>query len=202
MTSSGPVRRCASFGDADMGDGDMGDDFGDFGETPDRSHIAGPLVGGGLAQVGTLGAKMLLKGKPAAKWAGAIGFGLGALASGILIARPKTRAVGISSLITAAIVGIPRQIEDMLGEPAAGAHSGYLGVITPERELAAAEQEMAAAEQEMLGAQEQPIELLDSGSGSTGVLGVITPEREMAGAGGVGGDIELLGFGSNFLSQQ
>lgn len=176
------------------------DDWGDFGDPEGRAHVTGPLVGGGAATVGIFVAKLLGKGKPIAHWSGGLGFLLGAVTSGILMARPRTRAMGLSGLITAALVGIPRQLEDLMAQ---GTMKGYLGVITPEREMYGAEEGMegvTTAEQEMMGQVSRDVQLLDSGSGSTGVLGTIVPEQEMAGA---GGDIELLGaggFGSNFFA--
>lgn len=165
-------------------------DFGSFGAAG-RDHIAGPLVGGGLAQVGLMATKLIWPDKPVAKWAGAIGLGLGGLVSGILATRPGYRTTGISGLVTAALVGVPRQIEDLLGAP--GATAGYLGVITPEM----------VNEQGYQGylGQTNEVELLDSGAGA-GTLGVITPERgDMMGQPEMP-QIELLGngFGSNFLS--
>lgn len=164
-------------------------DFGSFGAAG-RDHIAGPLVGGGLAQVGLMATKLIWPDKAVSKWAGAIGLGLGGLVSGILATRPGYRSTGISGLVTAALVGVPRQIEDLLGG-AGGATAGYLGVITPEME-------------HMMGQQAaNEVELLDSGAGA-GTLGVITPERgdTMMGQ-DAGPGVELLGsgFGANFLSQ-
>lgn len=166
-----------------MRDYDMGD-FGGMGE-----GVAGPLIGGGSAQVGTLIAKLLLKGTPA-KWAGLIGTGLGLLAGGVLMFTGR-RSMGISAMLTAAIVGVPRQLEDLL---APGAMSGPWGVITP-NELAAwgAEAEAAAAG--------QPVVQLLSPSGG---LGIHVPEV-LDGAEDVNGPgpVELLGgFGSNFMNAQ
>jgi len=169
----------------DFGEYDMGD-FGDFG-VAGREHIAGPLIGGGIAQVATLATKLAFPAK--AKWAGAIGFLAGGIVSGILASRPRFRQVGISGLVTAALVGIPRQIEDLMTAPATT--QGYLGVITPEQ---------------IAGMGAGDIELLDSGAGA-GTIGVITPEQagDMSGF-GAQGDIEMMGaggasgFGSNFFA--
>lgn len=194
MTASGPSMRCAAFGE-----GDFGDDFGFGGEG--RDHIAGPLIGGGVAQVGTLATRLLFKDNATLqKWAPAIGTLLGAGASGAMMLSPKFKNTGISGIITAALVGIPRQIEDLL---MGSAMKDYLGVITAEQEMAGAGylgDEYAGYgfgdEYAGLGAQQQDIQLLDSN------LGVITAEQEMNGP----GDIEMLGggsgFGANFLSPQ
>ena len=165
-----------------------------------RAHVAGPLVGGGITQTVSLGTKLLFrKSKPAvAKWAPMIGLAIGGGLSGILAARASTRETGIAGLITALVVAVPDQIERVVGD--AGDQAGYLGIITPEREMA------GAYDDEMMGlGADQDIQLLDA---NPGTMGIITPEREMAGALGADAeqDIELLGagngFGSNFLSQQ
>lgn len=151
--------------------------------------LAGPLVGGAVTQVGTLATALIWKDKPnVQKWAPAIGLGLGALVSGILAFRENTRTIGIAGLVTAALVAVPRQLENIL----AGSHGttkgfgvitpesmqGYgLGVITPES---------------MQGA--PPVELLDSGNGSSGMqadVGASQPPVEMLGT---------SGFGAHFAS--
>lgn len=171
-------------------------DFGDFGRRRVRSlhdfgagmeHISGPLIGGGAAQVGMLATKLLFRAKPnIAKWGGLIGAAVGGGISGALIASPRHRAAGWAGLVTALLIGIPRQVEDMLG-PSAGM-AGYFGVTVPE-------------EIHGYGFGESPIQIMDAGAGSTGVLGVTVPEEQMSGP----GDIEMLGgsgFGSNFLAAQ
>jgi hypothetical protein len=177
-----------------FGDDEFGDDFG-LGLGQD--HIAGPLVGGGVANVGILATKLMWKDKPAVtKWAGLIGTLLGGGVSAAMMMSPRTRGAGIAGLLTAAIVGVPRQLEDMLMGPAPGATKDYLGVITPEAEMAG----YGGGFGEMGSDLSQDIQLLDSGAGSTSVLGITVPEREMSGA----SDVELLGnagFGSNFLAQ-
>jgi len=110
-------------------------DMGDFDGDGPSDAIAGPLIGGGAAQVGTLAAKLLFTGKAPAKWAGLIGAGLGGLAGAVLIMTGR-RSLGVSAMITAFLVGVPRQLEDLLAPD--GALSGLygLGVISP-AELAA-----------------------------------------------------------------
>lgn len=210
------VKRCASFQDnggalvaADSGASaaaDWGDDFGDdFGFGAGRPEFAGPLIGGGLAQVGSLAVRMLFKNSPnLQKWAPAIGTVLGAGVSGAMMMSPRFKAAGMSGILTAALIGIPRQIEDIL---MGSAMKDYLGVITAEQEMAGAYagfgDEYAGyqmgdeyAGYAGLGAQGD-VQLLDSG------LGVTVAEQEMNGP---GGDVELLGsgsgFGSNFLAAQ
>jgi hypothetical protein len=214
QTPKGLVRRCASFSGnsgasvaADSGSSeaaDWGDDFGDdFGFGAGRAEIAGPLIGGGFAQVGALAIRLLFKNSPnIQKWAPAIGTAVGAGISGAMMLSPRFKQVGISGILTAALVGIPRQVEDLL---MGSAMKDYLGVITAEQEMAGAYgfgDEYAGyqmgdeyAGYAGLGAQ-QDVQLLDS------QLGVTVAEQEMNGP----GDVELLGsgsgFGSNFLAAQ
>lgn len=156
-----------------------------------REYVSGPLIGGGATQAALLTTKLLAKTKPnVSKWAGTIATLVGGAVSGALMFSPRHRAAGISGLITAALIGIPRQIEDLMA-PTAGSTAGYFGVTVPEME-------MAGYDDMMMGAGAD-IELLDSGSGSSGVMGVTVPEQ-VSGA----PDVELLGsggFGANFLSQ-
>lgn len=192
MTKYGRQRRCAEFSG--------GDDFGEFGDG-DKSAIAGPLIGGGITQVATLAAKLLGRGKPwGDKWGAAIGLGVGGAVSGILAFRQSSRPMGISALITTALVALPRLAEDMLA-PAPGATKGAFGVTTAEQELQGFGDEMGA----------DAIQLLDAGGGVG--FGVTTAEQEL-GAGddspvqmlGARPEAELFGagagFGSNFLSAQ
>lgn len=162
-------------------------DFGSFGMGA-RDHVAGPLLGGGIAQVATLGTKLIWPASKAARWAGAIGTLAGGLVSGLLAMKPRYRSLGVSGLVTAALVGVPRQIEDLMTTP--GAAAGYLGVITPEQVSG-------------YFGQQPEVELLDSGAGG-GTLGVITPEQvQPLGQNSQAPEIELMGgFGSNFLSAQ
>ena len=188
-------RRCAAFAGAD----DLGM-FGDGG----RDHIAGPLIGGGIAQVGLLATKLLFKDSPkVVKWAPSIGTALSAIVGGIMAFRPNTRATGISALVTAGLIGIPRQIEGLLEDDKP--LRGYLGVTVAERELADAMEQEAMAGMGGFGAGD--VELLDSGGGSSAAFGVHVAERELEGSDlgqGAGPGVELLGsgFGSNFLSSQ
>lgn len=153
---------------------------------PLTEGLAGPLVGGGTTQVGTLAAKLIWKDKAGVqKWAPSIGMGLGMLVSGILAFRPQTREIGIVGLITSALIGVPRQLEELLME--GGATEGLgLGAYTAE---------------EMMGAgAEDVVEMLGDGNG----MGVVVPEQGMMGMGqeGGGSPVELLGnagFGANFL---
>lgn len=148
---------------------------------PLTRQLAGPLVGGGVTQVGSLATKLIWKDSPkVSKWAPAIGFGLGGIVSGILAFRESTRDVGIAGLVTSLLVAVPAQLEElMLGDD--GATAGF-GVVTPEMEMAG------------LGA-DAPVQLLDSGSSGSG-LGVTVPEQ--GGMMGATPPVELLGAGGSF----
>lgn len=160
-----------------------------------REYISGPLLGGGATQVALLATKLLARTKPnVSKWAGTIATLFGGAISGAMMFSPRHRAAGISGLITAALIGVPRQIEDLMG-PAAGATAGYFGVTVPEMEM------QGAYDEGMMGLGAGDIELLDAGAGSSGVMGVTVPEQ----VSGAAPDVELLGgggFGSNFLAAQ
>lgn len=160
---------------------------------PLTRQLAGPLVGGGVTQVGSLATKLIWKDTPkVSKWAPAIGFGLGGIVSGILAFRPTTRDIGLTGLVTSLLMALPTQIENLMMEEEASVQGwGGLGVITPEME------QMMGLGQDPGGG--SPVQLLDSGSGSTG-LGVTVPEQ--GGMMGATPPVELLGiggaFGSNF----
>lgn len=189
------------------------DDFGYFGEDggllggiAENPSVAGPLIGGGLAQAGLFATKLITKNATANKWAPAIGGAVGVAASAALMASPRFRQAGIASLITALLVSVPRQLETMLVDAgylkgADASMSGYLGVIAPEQTAGYFGEQYAGydgASADMQGLAAGEVQLLDSGSGSTGVLGVVAPEQT---SGFGAGEVEMMGsgFGSSFL---
>ena len=152
---------------------------------PLTRQLAGPLIGGGVTQVGSLATKLIWKDNAkVSKWAPAIGFAIGAIPSTILAIRSSSRDMGIVGLITSALIAIPQQLENLLLEGTAQT-KGW-GVVTPEMEMMGLGQNQAA-----------PVQLLDSGSGSTG-LGVTVPEQ--GGMMGATPPVELLGIGGAFGS--
>jgi len=157
--------------------------------------LAGPLVGGGVAQAAMITTKLLGRNKPFAKWSGLIGALAGGAVSGALMFSPRYRRMGIQGLLTAALVGLPRQIEDMIGGPSGGATAGsYLGLISPEAQM-----------QDALGGYMQvPSQDVQMLSGQPGSFGAIVAERELSGGMGAGvPEVEIMGaFGSNFMSNQ
>lgn len=164
------------------------DDY-DLGFDGAGEQIAGPLIGGGVAQVGMLATRLLFPGKAVAKWSGLVGGLLGAAVGGALMFSSRYRSTGLSALVTALIIGVPRQIEEALMSAGVlkGDMDGYFGVVTPEQVSGYFGQDESG-----LG---QDVQLLDSGGG--GNLGVQVAEQVMQGA----GDVEMMGgFGSNFMS--
>jgi hypothetical protein len=152
----------------------------DFFDGPTMETISGPLVGGGVAQLGILGTRKFLPAK--AKWAGAIGAALGVGASYLLMRKDRDK--GIAGIAVALLIGIPRQIEDMLlPSKLSGSDTDLLGAYTSE--MGAYTSEMGEA---------SPIEVLNSGSGGTGVIGAVVPEESMAGD--LGADIEIQDAGA------
>ena len=180
--------------------------FRGFGEGIGSPHIAGPLIGGGVTQIGVMLAHLHARKNPKAlRFApGIYGAALGGLVSGILAFTDKHRDTGIAGLVTVGIMTAPRLLEGLMGLGHRDeTMKGYqLGVITPEEYRALA----GADDGDMYGAGEEPaVQLLDSGSGSTGVMGTHVAEevQPLSGA-GAGEYVEMLGngFGSNFLSAQ
>ncbi len=153
----------------------------DFFDGPTMNTISGPLAGGGAAQLGILGTRKFLPAQ--AKYAGLIGTLLG-VGVGYLLMR-KDRDKGIAAMATAALVGLPRQIEDMM-MPSRLAGSDDVDL------LGAYTSEMGAYTSEMGGP--SPIEVLNSGSGGTGLIGAVVPEESMAGD--LGADVEIQDAGA------
>jgi hypothetical protein len=153
------------------------DDFFDFGGTGTQI-VAGPLIGGGLAQLSILGVRKYLPAK--AKWAGAIGAAVGTAVGAFLMSKPQHKEKGLAAVAVALLVGVPRQIEDlMLPSKLSGADQIDI--------LGAYNAEMGAYNAEQMG-EASPVEILNSGSGGTGLLGAIVPENM---AGDLGADVEI-----------
>lgn len=152
----------------------------DFFDGAGMETVSGPLIGGGLAQLGILGTRKFLPAK--AKWAGLIGALLGGGVSAFLMSKPQHRQKGLAGLAVALLVGIPRQIEDlMLPSKLSGADQIDL--------LGAYNAEMGAYNAE-LG--EESIEVLNSGSGSTGLIGAVVPENMAGDLGAGAADVEIM----------
>lgn len=128
------------------------------------SSSKGVLIGGGLAQLGVLGTKIMLP--KYSKYAGLIGAALGGAVSAFMMSKPQHREAGQQGLAAALIIGIPRALEDLaLKSMIKGEEFGEYGAYTTEA----------------LGAVpgidiQGPLEIMDAGSGSSGLLGSVTTE--------------------------
>lgn len=145
----------------------LSDSFGDsFFDGPGMQAAKGPLIGGGLAQLGILATKILLPSY--VKYAGLFGAILGGGVSAFLMTKPQHKEAGAAGLATALIIGIPRQIEDLMG-----------GTLKDADDLSAYTSDMGAYAMDGPSGMEfmaPPVEIQDSGSGSTGVMGAVTSE--------------------------
>lgn len=135
----------------------------DFGEMFDGtlSSSKGVLIGGGLAQLGVLGTKIMLP--KYSKYAGLIGAALGGAVSAFMMSKPQHREAGQQGLAAALIIGIPRALEDLALKSMI--KDGEFGAYTSEA----------------LGAVpgidiQGPLEIMDAGAGSSGMLGAITSD--------------------------
>jgi hypothetical protein len=110
-----------------------------FGRPVGMSPLWGAVVGTGVGTVGAVAARQFAP-VSWAKWSEAIGFGLSALASGVMIAFKGTRAAGWTGLASAFLNNGLRQIELMLFMPAASVPAAGWGrfgdvVIEPTQAL-------------------------------------------------------------------
>lgn len=146
--------------------------YGDsFFDGPSMQAAKGPLIGGGLTQLGTIMVKKFMPSM--AKHASLIGLVLGAGVSGFLMTKPQHKETGAAGLATALIVGVPPLLDEYLGvgllKGADDDMSGF-GAITPE--MGAITPEMGAEAMEMMDVEQMsaaPVEVMGS-------LGAITPE--------------------------
>lgn len=148
--------------------------YGDsFFDGPEMAGAKAPLIGGGVAQLGIIAVK---KFAPTyAKWAGGIGAVLGSAAAYLMKAKLGPEGMG-AAIATALVVGIPRQLNDLMGGTLMG---DDFGAITAENLAGLGDDYMAG-----LGADAAGVQLLDSGSGSS-EMGAITAENMGASAEGV-----------------
>ena len=171
------------------------DTYGDsFFDGPAMQAAKGPLIGGGLTQ---LGAILVRKFVPSmSQHAPLIGLLIGGGVSGYLMTKPEHKEAGAAGLATALIVGLPSLLDNYLGTSILKGDdmSGYLGAYTSEGmgdDLGA-----YAMDGSPLQLMDSPVQISDGGSGSTGVmgsLGAITSE-------GMGAPDGLTIQGSDFGS--
>jgi hypothetical protein len=150
----------------------------DFFDGAGMETVSGPLIGGGLAQLGILGTRKFLPGK--AKYAGLIGAAIGGGVSAFLMSKPQHRQKGLAGLAVALLIGIPRQIEDLI-MPARLSGDDQIAL------LGAYNAEMGAYNAEM-GEGDSPVQVLNSGSGSMGLIGAVVPENM---SGDLSADVEI-----------
>jgi len=155
----------------------------DFFDGAGMETVSGPLIGGGLAQLGILGTRKFIPAQ--AKYAGLIGAVLGAAAGAFMMSKPQHRNKGLAAVAVALLVGVPRQIEDLiLPSKLSGVDQiDLLGAYNAE--MGAYNAEMGAYDTEMAGEQ---VEVLNSGSGGTGLIGAMVPENM---SGDLGADVEI-----------
>jgi hypothetical protein len=151
--------------------------YGDsFFDGPAMSGAKAPLIGGGVAQLGII---LVKKFAPSySKWAGAIGAALGSGAAYVMKAKLGPEGVG-AAIATALVIGIPRQLNDLMGGTLMG---DDFGAITAEN-LAGLGLDPNGVQLMDFGA-DQGVQLLDSGSGGT-EMGMVTAENMGAASEGV-----------------
>jgi hypothetical protein len=150
----------------------------DFFDGAGMETVSGPLIGGGLAQLGILGTRKFLPAH--AKYAGLIGAIVGGGVSAFLMSKPQHRQKGLAGLAVALLVGIPRQIEDLI-LPSKLSGADQIDILN------AYNYEMGAYNAEGMNG-DSGIDILNSGSGSTGMLAAIVPENM---SGDLGADVEI-----------
>jgi hypothetical protein len=150
----------------------------DFFDGAGMETVSGPLIGGGLAQLGILGTRKFLPAH--AKYAGLIGAIVGGGVSALLMSKPQHRQKGLAGLAVALLVGIPRQIEDLI-LPSKLSGADQIDILN------AYNYEMGAYNAEGMNG-DSGIDILNSGSGSTGMLAAIVPENM---SGDLGADVEI-----------
>jgi hypothetical protein len=152
-----------------------------FFDGPGMQAAKGPLIGGGLTQLGIIAVN---KFAPAyKKYAGLIGMVIGGGASAYLMSKPEHREAGAAGLATALIVGLPRQLNELMG-----------GTLMGADEISS--DEMAGLDAYTMEgpAGMQLVGIEDSGSGSTG-MGAYTMEGPAdSGMSIQGGDFGATGF--------
>lgn len=150
--------------------------YGDsFFDGPAMSGAKAPLIGGGVAQLGIILVKKFVP--TYAKYAGAIGALLGSGAAYAMKGKLGPEGVG-AAIATALVIGIPRQLNDLMGGTLMG---DDFGAITAENIGDFGMFGADAQGVQMLGA--DGVQLLDSGSGGT-EMGMVTAEN-MGAADGV-----------------
>ncbi len=117
------------YGD-DMGDVGEVDMFGldEFGQPTGLNPMWGAIIGGGIGTGTAIAVRSMAKNSPTLqKYSEGVGLLTGAVAGGVMMAFPGSRAAGWSALATAFVTNGLRQLEAMfMGAPAT---AGYGGVV-------------------------------------------------------------------------
>jgi hypothetical protein len=129
----------------------------------------GPLLGGGLAKLTSLAVRKFVPSM--AKHAGLAGAIVGGGVSAFLMTKPEHKETGAAGLATALIVGLSEELEQMTG------------LLHGADDLSAYTSAMGANALELMddvsgddmsdGEVSGPLEIQDSGSGSSGVMGAL-----------------------------
>jgi len=163
----------------------MSSSYGDsFFDGPGVQAAKGPLIGGGLAQLGKVLVKKFLPSQE--KYAPLIGGILGAGVGAFLMTKPQHKEAGAAAIATALVIAIPEQLNTMMGGTLMGPDD--FGAYTSEMGA----DEMGANALELLG-DGSPLEIQDAGAGSN-VMGAVTSEMGAT----VPEGIQIQGYGSNF----
>lgn len=144
--------------------------FGDsFLDGPEMQAAKGPLIGGGLTQLTMIVVKKFIP--TMAKHSALIGMAVGGGVSAYLMTKPQYKETGAAGLATALLIGLPLQLNTWMGGTLMGPDD--LGAITSEQ-LSAYDTDMGAGPLELM---DSPVQIQDSGSGSTGLIGAVTSEQ-------------------------
>lgn len=126
----------------------------------------GPLLGGGLAKLTSIGIRKFVPSM--VKYSGLAGALVGGGVSAYLMTKPEHKETGAAGLATALLIGLSEQLESMMG------------LLHGADDLGAYTSEMGANALEMMDSDEMgdedmegPLEIQDSGSGSSGVMGAL-----------------------------
>lgn len=149
-----------------------------FFDGPGMQAAKGPLIGGGLTQLGIIAVNKFAPSYK--KYAGLIGMVIGGGASAYLMSKPEHREAGAAGLATALIVGLPRQLNELMG-----------GTLMGDDNLSA--DEIAAYTMEGPAGM-QLVGIDDSGSGSTGLEAYTMEGPADSGMSIQGGDFGATGF--------
>lgn len=92
----------------------MSTTFGDsFFDGPAMQAAKGPLIGGGLAKLTSIGVRKFLPNY--AKWSGLAGAVVGGGVGAFLMTKPEHKETGTAALATALIIGLSEQLEISTG---------------------------------------------------------------------------------------